>query len=230
MGCYFLLQRVFLTQGSNPGLLHSSQILYPLTHKGSPISDIKLGLPSKIFPQHWNHQYHSCIILKQNLLFFFQLLVVDTVKFMIWSYKSSYIWKWKWKSLSCCGLCDFMDYTVHRILQARMLEWVAFPFSRGSSQPRDQTQVSHVAGRFFTRWATREAQEYWSEYPIPSPVDFPDHPGIKPGSPAFQVDSLPTQLSGELCSDIWTKLKLYLRKSHDHFFFSERTNTRITMG
>ena len=36
------------------------------------------------------------------------------------------------------------------ILQARILEWVAFPFSRGSSQPRNQTQVSHIAGRFFT--------------------------------------------------------------------------------
>ena len=38
-----------------------------------------------------------------------------------------------------------------------------YPFSRGSAQPRDQTQASHVAGRFFTSWATREAQEYWSE-------------------------------------------------------------------
>jgi len=43
-----------------------------------------------------------------------------------------------------------MDYTVHGILQARILEWVAFPFSRGSSQPRDGTQVSHIAGGFFT--------------------------------------------------------------------------------
>ena len=50
-----------------------------------------------------------------------------------------------------------MDYTVHGILQARTLEWVAFPFSRGSSQPRDQSQVSHIAGWFFTSWATREA-------------------------------------------------------------------------
>ena len=48
------------------------------------------------------------------------------------------------------------------ILQARILEWVAFPFSRGSSQPRDQIQVSHIAGGFFTSWATRETQEYWS--------------------------------------------------------------------
>ena len=51
---------------------------------------------------------------------------------------------------SCPTLCYPMDYTVHGILQARILEWVAFPFSRRSSQPRDQTQVSHIAGEFFT--------------------------------------------------------------------------------
>ena len=49
-----------------------------------------------------------------------------------------------------------MDYTVHGILQARILEWEAFPFSRGSSPSRDKTQVSHIAGGFFTTWATRE--------------------------------------------------------------------------
>ena len=63
---------------------------------------------------------------------------------------------------SCPTLCDPMHYTVHGILQARILEWVAFPFSRGSSQPRDQTQVYPIAGGFFTSWTTREAQEYWS--------------------------------------------------------------------
>ena len=52
-----------------------------------------------------------------------------------------------------------MDSTVHGILQAIILEWVAFPFSRGSSQSMDQTQVSHIAGRYLTSWATREAQE-----------------------------------------------------------------------
>ena len=57
---------------------------------------------------------------------------------------------------SCLTLCDLMDYTVHGILQARILEWVAFPFSRGSSQPRDQTQVSFLAGRFFINWAYGE--------------------------------------------------------------------------
>ena len=50
----------------------------------------------------------------------------------------------------CLILCDPMDYTVHGILQARILEWVAFPFSRGSSQPGDQTLVSCIAGGFFT--------------------------------------------------------------------------------
>ena len=48
------------------------------------------------------------------------------------------------------------------ILQARTLEWVVMPFFRGSSQPRDRTQVSHIAGGFFTIWSTREAQEYWN--------------------------------------------------------------------
>ena len=51
---------------------------------------------------------------------------------------------------SCPTLCDPMDCTVYGILQARILEWVAVPFSRESSQPRDQTQVSHIADRFFT--------------------------------------------------------------------------------
>ena len=51
---------------------------------------------------------------------------------------------------SCPNLCNPIDYIVHGILQARIQEWLAFPASRGSSQPRDLTQVSHIAGRFFT--------------------------------------------------------------------------------
>ena len=63
--------------------------------------------------------------------------------------------KWKWKLLSHAGLfVTPWTNTVHGILQARILEWVAFPFSRRSSQPRDQTQASLIAGRFFTSWAT----------------------------------------------------------------------------
>ena len=48
------------------------------------------------------------------------------------------------------------------ILQARILEWVAIPYSKGTSYPKDRTQVSHIAGIFFTIQATREAQEYRS--------------------------------------------------------------------
>ena len=62
---------------------------------------------------------------------------------------------------SCPAVCYHMDYSLpgsslHGILQASILEWVAIPFSRGSPQPRDWTQVSHIADRFFTIWATRE--------------------------------------------------------------------------
>ena len=48
----------------------------------------------------------------------------------------------------CLTLCNPMYYTLHGILQARILKWVAFPFSWGSSQPRDRTQVSHIARGF----------------------------------------------------------------------------------
>ena len=62
---------------------------------------------------------------------------------------------------SCLTLCDPMDcslpgFSVHGILQARKLEWVAIPFSRGSSWHMDWTQVSHMAGRFFTVWPPYE--------------------------------------------------------------------------
>ena len=62
----------------------------------------------------------------------------------------------------CLTLCDPTDWTVCGILQARILDWVAVSFSRGSSQPRDRTQVSWIAGGFFTSWATRKATS-WSK-------------------------------------------------------------------
>ena len=70
---------------------------------------------------------------------------------------------------SCPDICDPLDCSppgssVHGIFQARILEWVAIPFSRGSSQPRDWTQVSCMSGRFFTIWATRETQQCRASY------------------------------------------------------------------
>ena len=67
----------------------------------------------------------------------------------------------------CLTLCDPMDCSlpgssVHGIFQARVLDWVAISFSRGSSQPRDRTRVSCIAGRCFTIWATREAFSVYS--------------------------------------------------------------------
>ena len=93
VGYHFLLQGIFLTQGSNLAIPHCRQILYCLSHQVS----------------------------LKNLFF------------IIWV------------------------SSVHGILQARILEWIAVPFSRGFSQPKDWTQVSRLAGRFFTVWATREA-------------------------------------------------------------------------
>ena len=56
--------------------------------------------------------------------------------------------------------CSLSGSSVHGIFQARILEWVAIPFSRGSSWPRDQTQVCCNAGKFFTNWATREQIQF----------------------------------------------------------------------
>ena len=75
----------------------------------------------------------------------------------------------KMKSLSRVRLfatpwdCSLPGSSVHGIFQARVLEWVAIAFSRGSSPPRDWTWVSHIAGRRFTLWAIREAPMYWWE-------------------------------------------------------------------
>ena len=72
--------------------------------------------------------------------------------------------KWsevKWKSQSCSIFCNPRDYAVQGILQARILEWVAYPFSSGSSRPRNRTGIFGIAGRFFTNWIFREALSPW---------------------------------------------------------------------
>ena len=90
---------------------------------------------------------------------------------------------------SCPTLCDPMDYTVHGILQARLLEWVAFPFSRGSPQARSPAlEVDSLPAE--PQGSPRILE--WVAYHF---LDLPN-PGVKPGSPALQADSLPTELSG----------------------------------
>ena len=111
---------------------------------------------------------------------------------------------------SCLTLCDPMDYTTHGIFQARILEWVAVPFSRGSSnpgiKPRSPTlQVDSLPAG--------EAQEYWSRQPIASPVDLPNL-GIKPGSPALREDSLPFWASREALMKLVLTFKCTVGKSN----------------
>ena len=62
----------------------------------------------------------------------------------------------KTESVNRLANCSLPGSSVHGILQGRIVEWVAIPFSRGSSQSMDQAQVSCIAGGFFTIWATRE--------------------------------------------------------------------------
>ena len=114
VGSLSLLHGIVPTQGWNPGLLHCRQILYQLSHKGSP----------------------------------------------------------------------------------RILEWVAYPFSSGSSQPRNQTGVSCIAGDQLSYQGSPSRQENWSGLPFPYPGDLPD-PGIEPRSAALQADSLLTEPPGK---------------------------------
>ena len=163
----------------------------------------------------------------------------------------NYCKKWKVKVLvtqSCPILCDPMDCglpdsSVHGILQTRILEGVAIPFSRGSSQPRGCTHVSCTAGRFFTVLATRESeseitqscptlcdpwtvayqappsmgffrQEYWSGLPFPSPGDAPN-PGIKPGFPALEADALTSEPPGKPIATREAYCKEYTQNVHN---------------
>ena len=103
--------------------------------------------------------------------------------------------------------CSLPGCSVHGILQARILEWVAISFSRGSSSPRNRTQVSCTAGRVFTNWATREVPERWApknwyfwtvvlEKTLENPLDGkeikPVHP--KEISPEYSLEGLMLKL------------------------------------
>ena len=89
-----------------------------------------------------------------------------------------------------------MDYTVHGILQARIVEWVAFPFSRRSSQPRDQTQVSTLQEDSLPAEPQGKPKNTGVGSLSLLQWDLPN-PGIELGSPALQVDSLAAEPSGK---------------------------------
>ena len=157
MGSLSLLQGIFPNQGLNPGLPHCEWILYQLSHKGSP----------RIL--EWVTYSFSSGSSNPGIEPGSPALQADSLPAELpgkptgmVTYLEMVPLKMKVKvkvTQSCPTLCDPMDYTVHGIFLARILKWVAFPFSGGSSQPRDQTQVSRVAGGFFTSRATRGAPD-----------------------------------------------------------------------
>ena len=83
--------------------------------------------------------------------------------------------KWKWKLLSCIWLCDPIDHTVHGIFQARILEWIAFPFSRGSSQPRDCNPGLSHCRRILHQLSHKGSPRIleWVAYPFSSGSSWP---------------------------------------------------------
>ena len=168
-----LLQGIFPTQGWNPGLPHCRQILYQVSHKGS-----KTTLEWVVYPFSSGSSQPGIELVSPALQ-------VDSLPTEL-SEKPPTV-----KVIqSCTTLCNPMDYMVHGILQAKILEWVAIPFSKVSSQPKDQTQVSCIAGRFFTSWATRGSsrQEYWSGLSCPPPGGLPTQ-GLNLPPPHWEVKS-----------------------------------------
>ena len=138
VGSLSLLQEIFPTQGLNPGLLHCRQILYQLSHKGSP----------RIL--EWVAYPFSSRSSRPGIKLESPTLQVDSLPTEL-SGKPEKVVQFSSVTQSCPTLCDPMDCSyVHRIFQARILEWVVIPFSRGSSQPRDQTHVSSIAREFST--------------------------------------------------------------------------------
>ena len=107
--------------------------------------------------------------------------------------------KWSIKQILKTTLCNpmgctLLGFSVHGIFQARILEWVAISFSRGSSWLRDRTLVSCIAGRFFTIWATREAPNL--DRTSMTCGILVSRPRIKPSLPALEGRILTTGLRG----------------------------------
>ena len=156
MGCHFLLQGILQTLGSNAYLLHllhwqvSALPLYPL---GSPkcfniISLISSGLFYKLW---YNVKANGSGLLKGHVILLKSLCFGTTAPYAVLCLVIQ-LCPTLWDPMDCSPRAPlFMG-----ILQAKILEWVTTPSSRGSSQPSDRTLVSHIAGGFFTIWANGE--------------------------------------------------------------------------
>ena len=137
MGCQLLLQRIFLTQGSNLGLLHCRKIVLPSELQGIRVRECVC----------------VCVCVCLSVCLCLCLCVCVSVCVSVCVCVCVCV------THACPALHHLMDCSppgssLHGILQARILECVAIPFSRGSSQLRDWTLISCIAGGFFTIWAT----------------------------------------------------------------------------
>ena len=160
-GCLSLLQRIFPTQELNQGLQHCRWILYQLSYQGSPHSrQREQHIKGPMAERNMEPLRPEAIFLHGKVLTTISISLLDTGLFRLYisSRVSGIVYVFQRTpradllqkvAQSCSTLCDLMDYIVHGILQARILEWVAFPFSMGSLQPGDQTQVSCISGGFF---------------------------------------------------------------------------------
>ena len=109
------------------------------------------------------HEFFQLLYLWKKSLYLKDVFNLYIIKKLLLVFYLACIVKWRSEvSQSCPTLCDPMGcslpgFSIHGIFQARVLEWLAISFSRGSSRPRDWTQVSRIGGRRFNLWATRKA-------------------------------------------------------------------------
>ena len=187
-----LLQGIFPTQGSNPGLPHCRHILYQLSHQGSlRILDwVAFSFSSRSFqPKSWTGV--SCTTGG----FFTNWAIREAQSHQWEESKLDKVLKWKWRSLNHVWLCDPMDGSPWNSLgkntgvgSLSLLQEI-FPTQRSNSG------LPHCR-RILYQLSHQGSPRILECFKIPSPADLP-HPGIEPRYPALQVDSLPTELSGK---------------------------------
>ena len=183
VGCHFLLQGIFVTQESNPGLLHCRQTLYLLSHQGSPC----FSKDHFFFPFGWDFQ--GPWGMSKNCLSFPEL-----------TFQAKFKPTWRMSEPYPLREQGLLPSPAPRKM---LLPLPRMPFPSGCNQKKVKS-VSHAqffAGPWTVAYQAPPSmgfsrQEYWNGLPFPSPGDFPN-PGIKPGSPALQTDALPTEPPGK---------------------------------
>ena len=111
------------------------------------------------------------------------------------------------------------SYQLSHQRSPRILEWVAYPFSNGSSPPKNRTEVSCIAGRFFTRWATRESPLFPSQISILIPIPFLSSPSPPKASPSLYTLKPRTSVSTASALDFITPSTQVAIRSHQFYLW-----------